>query len=165
MRTERIADMEWLAAIEQSALATWVRESGSIWSYPTILTLHTLGLGVLVGANAILDLRLLGWGRRIPLADLDGLFTPMWAGFAVNAATGLLLLAADATTKSVQTVFYVKLAFIVLAIVVMTRVKATVFGGGRDRVAVTPTARALAIASLVLWTGAITAGRFMAYLM
>lgn len=157
--------MEWLAAIEQSAPATWVRESGSIWSYPTILTLHTLGLGILVGANAILDLRLLGWGRRIPLADLDGLFTPMWGGFALNAITGLLLFGADATTKSTQTVFYVKLAFIVLALVVMIRLKSTVFGGGRDHAAVTATSRGLAIASLVLWTGAITAGRFMAYLM
>ena len=156
--------MEWLAEIEQSALATWVRESGSIWSYPTILTLHTLGLGILVGANAILDLRLLGWGRRIPLADLDGLSTPMWAGFALNTVTGLLLFAADATTKSTQTIFYVKLAFIIAALVVMTRLNARVFGGGRDQAAVTPTARALAIASLVLWTGAITAGRFMAYL-
>ena len=79
---------EWLSTIEQSGLATWVRESGSIWSYPTILTLHTLGLGILVGTNAILDLRLLGWGRRLPLADLDMLFKPMWAGFALNAVTG-----------------------------------------------------------------------------
>ena len=94
--------MEWLAAIEQSGLATWVHESESIWAYPTILTLHTVGLGVLVGANAALDLRLLGFGRRMPLADLEGLFLGMWCGFALNAATGALLFAADATTKSVQ---------------------------------------------------------------
>ncbi len=156
--------MEWLAAIEQSAVSTWVRESGSIWAYPTILTLHTLGLGILVGANAALDLRLLGWGRRIPLADLEGLFTAMWAGFAVNAVTGLLLFAADATTKSVQWIFYVKLACIVLAVITMTRLKAVVFRPGRDHGAVTARSTRLAVASLVLWTGAITAGRFMAYL-
>ena len=39
--------MEWLATIEGSAVSTWVRESGSIWAYPTILTLHTFGLGIL----------------------------------------------------------------------------------------------------------------------
>ncbi len=156
--------MEWLAAIEQSAVATWVRESGSIWAYPTILTLHTLGLGILVGANAALDLRLLGWGRRIPLADLEGLFRAMWAGFAVNAITGVLLFAADATTKSVQWIFYVKLACIVLAVITMTRLKAVVFGPGPEHGAITPRSTRLALASLVLWTAAITAGRFMAYL-
>lgn len=155
---------EWLAAIEQSALPTWVRESGSIWGYPTILTLHTLGLGILVGANASLDLRLLGFGRRIALADLEPLFTWMWAGFALNALTGVLLFAADATTKSTQTIFYVKLAAIALALTVMVRLKSSVYGNGPDRAAITPRNRALATASLIFWAAAITAGRFMAYL-
>jgi hypothetical protein len=156
--------MEWLAAIEQSGLSTWVRESGSLWAYPTILTLHTLGLGVLVGANAALDLRLLGFGRRIPLADLGGLFKGMWWGFTLNALTGTLLFAADATTKSVQKIFYVKLACIVLAVLTMVRLKSTVYGSGPDRATMTPRTTRLAVASLLLWTAAITAGRFMAYL-
>ncbi len=66
--------MELLAALENSGFGTWLRESPSIWAYPAVLTLHTIGLGVLVGGNAVLDLRLLGWGRAIPLAPLEKLF-------------------------------------------------------------------------------------------
>ncbi len=156
--------MEWLSAIEQSALSTWVRESGSLWAYPTVLTLHTLGLGILVGANAALDVRLLGFGPRIPLADFEGLFKVMWAGFALNAATGALLFAADATTKGTQTVFFVKLACIVLALIAMAKTQSTVYGSGPARATRTTRSTSLAVASLILWVAAITAGRLMAYL-
>ena len=40
--------MELLASLENSGFGIWLRESPSIWAYPTVLTLHTLGLGVLV---------------------------------------------------------------------------------------------------------------------
>ena len=56
---------DFLTAVENSAFSTWLRESNSIWAYPTVLTLHTIGLALLVGANAALDLRVLGVGRRI----------------------------------------------------------------------------------------------------
>ena len=60
--------------LEQCALPTWVRESGSVWSDPTVLTLHTLGLGVLVGASAVVDLRVLGYARQFPIAGLPNAF-------------------------------------------------------------------------------------------
>ena len=144
-------------SIEGSTLAAWVRESPSIWAYATILTLHTVGLAIVVGANAVVDLRLLGWATAIPLTALRAAFPTMWAGFAINFATGVLLFMADATTKSVQTVFYVKLTCITLALIVAR----TISKGLRqqdDRL------RAFAIASLFLWAGAIVAGRLMAYL-
>ena len=43
-----MAVLNWL---EATGLSTWVREGESIWAFPTILTLHTFGLGLLVGAN------------------------------------------------------------------------------------------------------------------
>ena len=54
--------------MEGTALAAWTRESPSLWAYPTILTLHSIGLGVVVGASLVLDLRLLGYGRRLSMA-------------------------------------------------------------------------------------------------
>jgi hypothetical protein len=156
----------WLEATE---LATWTRESPSIWAYPTILTLHTAGLGIVVGAGAVIDLRLLGFGRRIPAAALAPLFTIIGWAFALNAATGVMLFMADATAKSKQLVFFVKLALIVLALgttlaqrrLLLWNPVSAAFQGDR-----TPTGslRRLAVASLILWTGAITAGRLMAYL-
>ena len=144
-------------SIEGSTLAAWVRESPSIWAYATILTLHTVGLAIVVGANVVVDLRLLGWATAIPLTALRAAFPIMWAGFAINFATGVLLFMADATTKSVQTVFYVKLTCITLALIVARTISIRLRQQD-DRL------RAFAIASLFLWAGAIVAGRLMAYL-
>lgn len=155
------------AWLENTAIAVWTRESPSIWAYPTVLTVHTIGLGMLVGANAIVDLRLLGFAPRLPLPSLSPLYRFMWAGFAINALTGALLFAASATTKSTQPVFYVKLALIAAALIITAAIRRTV---ARDHP--TPhepapallSPRRLAVLSLVLWTGAIAAGRLMAYL-
>ena len=59
-----------LAALEHSAFSQWLLGSNSIWAYPTVLTVHTLGMMVLVGAIAMIDVRLLGFGRGIPLESL-----------------------------------------------------------------------------------------------
>jgi hypothetical protein len=53
----------------------------------------------------------------VPLAPLERFFPLLWIGFWVNAATGVVLLAADATTKFTNPDFYVKMAFIALSIV------------------------------------------------
>jgi hypothetical protein len=66
--------MDFLLRLEQSGLATWIREGGSIWSYPTILFGHTLGLATLAGLSASIDLRILGFGTQIPLAPLRRLY-------------------------------------------------------------------------------------------
>ena len=75
----------FLTALENSGLSTWLRESNSIWAYPTVLTLHTIGLALLVGANAALDLRVLGVGKAIAVSDQRPLFRGMWIGVWVNA--------------------------------------------------------------------------------
>jgi hypothetical protein len=155
---------DFLLWLETAALSTWLRESGSLWAYPTVLTTHTLGMAMLVGANAALDLRLLGVAPQVPLGPMVVVFRALWTGAALSAVTGLLLFAADATTKGTTTVFFVKLACIAAALVVARVLRRTVYGEGADAAAVTPTARVLAVASLALWAGAITAGRFMAYL-
>lgn len=91
--------IEILAWLEATALSIWLRESSTIWAYPTVLTLHTIGLAVLVGASAALDLRLLGFGSAIPLATFAKAFRVIWIGFWINAVSGVLLFGAEATTK------------------------------------------------------------------
>jgi hypothetical protein len=153
--------------LENTAIGMWTRESPSIWAYPTVLTLHTVGLGMLVGANAIVDLRLLGFAPRLPLLSLAPLYRFMWAGFAINAITGVLLFVANATTKSTQPVFYLKLALIAAALIVTAAIRRAVArqgSGAHDSTASVRSPAKLAVVSLVLWTGAIAAGRLMAYL-
>lgn len=154
--------MAWL---EATALATWTRESPSIWAYPTILTLHTVGLGIVVGANAVIDFRLLGFAPRIPVPSLSPLFRLILWAFVLNAATGFMLFMSEATTKSMQPIFYIKLTFIALALWNTNIVRRGMLQDGPMGAPLnSPRYRRLAIASLVLWSAAITAGRLMAYL-
>jgi len=155
---------DFAAWLQDSALGVWTRESPSIWAYPTVLTLHTVGLGVLVGANAVIDFRLLGFARRLPIPSLAPLYRFMWAGFAVNAVTGVMLFASDATKKATQPVFYIKLALIAVALVITAMIRKTVVGGPALHDADPGPSRRLAAVSLLLWAGAIAAGRLMAYL-
>ena len=151
-----------MAALEASAFSAWIRESPSIWAYPTILTLHTVGLGILVGASWMVDLRVLGFARALPASVLSRAFPAMWAGFWLNAITGLLLFAGD-PTKATTTLFMWKLAMVAVGVVLVIVLKRKLHGQAPGVEMVNPGVRALAAASLVLWIAAIAAGRWMAY--
>ena len=88
-----------------------------------------------------------------------------WA-FLLNAATGMLLFIADATTKSRQPVFYIKLSLIFIALWCTFGTRRIIREDNPDSAAgaAPPKSARLAVASLLLWAGAITAGRLMAYL-
>ena len=154
----------FLQAIEASAFSTWLRESESPFAFYFVLLFHTFGLALLVGANTVLDLRLLGVAREIPLAPLKRLFPIMWLGFIINAISGALLLYAYPTKALTNPVFYVKLTVIGFAVWVLTLIKKRVFGDpGLDEMAMIARGASLARWSLVLWIGAISAGRLLAY--
>jgi len=155
--------MELLVSLESSGFSTWLRESNSIWGYPTVLTLHTVGLALLVGANTVLDLRLLGFGRRLPLAELAQAFRIMWIGFWINAVTGAMLFAPDATTRGTTPLFQGKLLLVACGVIVILLIRRQVFGDTPDRPRIGGAAKLLAATSLVVWIAAITAGRLMAY--
>ena len=91
--------METLTALHDSAFSTWIRESESVWAFPTVLTVHTLGMMLLVGSAWVVDLRLLGVARTVPLGPLRPLFRIMWAAFWINFVTGVLLFIADPERK------------------------------------------------------------------
>jgi hypothetical protein len=156
--------MDMLAALEASTFSIWLKESASIWAYPTVLTLHTVGLALLVGANWALDLRLLGFADAIPLAMLAQSFRVMWLGFWVNAVSGAMLFAADATTKGATTLFVSKLGLVTVGVVLIILTKRAVYQGATEAPSTGRGAKALAAASLVVWVVAIAAGRLMAYL-
>jgi hypothetical protein len=145
-----------LTQLEQSSLATWIHESGLLYGYPLILFLHTLGLSTVVGLSVGIDLRLLGVASRIPLASLDKVFGLMWAGFALTAATGVLLFVADATKHASNPAFFVKLTFVGGGVATVVLLRRRVFHGGER-------GRFLAAASLGCWFLALSAGRLMAY--
>jgi len=157
--------MNLLMWLEASRVSTWLRESQSIMAFPMVLALHTIGLGLVVGCTVVVNLRLLGGASGIPIKPLEKFFSIMWIGFAVNAVSGVLLFAKEATTVSISVVFWVKMTLIALAMWMVTRIKARVFDDPLiDARPVPGHIRALALVSILLWAGAITAGRLLAYI-
>ena len=156
--------MNVLQAIESSSFSQWVRESESLFAFAGILLVHTIGMGFVVGVNATIDLRILGFAPAVRLSSLEKFFPILWLGFWLNAVTGTMLLAAAATTMLTNPDFYVKMVFIALAVVNLKMMRTRVFRDPMiDKVPPSKMAKILAIASLVFWLGAITSGRLLAY--
>ena len=164
--------LEWL---ESTSLAVWVGESPSVWALPTILTLHTMGMAVLVGASWVLDLRLLGISRHIPLSAFRWVFPVIAVGLTVNLVTGVVLFTKNATTWGTAIPFLIKMALVVASVATLVPLRALVLRSDtKERregvpvdgatVAVSGSPRLLAVFSIVAWAGAVVAGRLLAYL-
>jgi hypothetical protein len=119
-------------------------------------------MALVVGASAVVDLRILGVAPALPLQPLRRLFGFMWAGLGINVATGLLLLTAYPTKALTNPDFYLKLSFITLAVIIVRRMKIRVFDDtSLSEVAMIEKGKTMAIWSLVFWTGAVSAGRLL----
>ncbi|MCC6203296.1 MAG: hypothetical protein IT494_09860 [Gammaproteobacteria bacterium] len=148
--------MSFLASLEGSAIAVLIRET--MWTYPGIISVHAIGMAIVVGIGLVFALRALGLGGRIPISSMDPLLKLAWIGVGLNVCSGLLLFIADARKFLTMPTFQIKLALLVAATIVFVmlvrRLEAN--RSGNDK--------ALAMISLVLWLGAITAGRLTAYI-
>jgi hypothetical protein len=153
--------LDWLESIP---LAVWVHESPSVWAQPTVLTLHTMGMAVLVGASWMLDLRLLGIIRNVPLSAFRWVFRTVAVGLIVNVITGVLLFAQRATSLGTALPFLIKIGLVIASVATLAPLRSLVYHADADRREVSGNARLLAIASILAWSGAITAGRLLAYL-
>ena len=104
------------ALIEASPIGALMRDS--LWLYPLTNLLHLLGLVLLVGGIGLLDLRLVGFGRALPIRALSRLLTPVAvAGLVLMLGTGALLFSADAGPLAGADVFQLKVLVIAAALV------------------------------------------------
>src|SRR3982750_178550 len=103
--------MALLQTIENLGFSQWVKQSGSLWAFPGILLMHTYGMAILVGVIAGIDLKILGLMPALPLAPMRKFLPLVWVAFWLNAITGTILLAADATTKLTNLDFGIKMVF------------------------------------------------------
>jgi hypothetical protein len=132
--------------------------------YPTVNTVHLLGVVLLVGAVGVVDARVLGLGRAVPLPALSRYLTPAAvAGLVLLTVSGVLLYAADATPFTRSPLFQAKLVLIGLGVINAWAFRWR-FGDFEDGLEPAPTARVMAAASLGLWTSATVVGRWLAYL-
>jgi hypothetical protein len=155
--------MGFLNWLENLPLSVWVHEGTSIWAQPTVMTLHTMGMGVLVGASWVLDLRLLGISRGIPLSAFRWVFRAVAISLAVNLVTGVLLFMARATLWGTAFPFLIKILLVVASAATLLPIRNYVLRSDPDEREVSSRAKMLALLSIATWAAAITAGRLLAY--
>jgi hypothetical protein len=145
--------MELFAWFEQTALSIWVRESPLV--FPTILIVHALGMGAVVGANVAGFFQIL---RRVTRTDPLRAFVPIiWIGFVASLMSGALLLAAYPAKALTNPVFYLKVLLIAAGFALFHVLR---------RQSTSPAQRTsviAAVALLAMWFGTIAAGRLLAY--
>lgn len=152
----------WLAA---TPLAQAMRDSP--WLYPIVEIVHIAGFCILVGAVAMFDLRLLGWGRALPVSVLGRHLLPWSLGsLALVVPAGLMMFSSQPQTFLANPVFLLKLTLIaaagVNALVFHVGVYRSIAGWETERPA-PPMAKAQALLSLALWLAVICCGRLLAY--
>jgi hypothetical protein len=154
-----------LEALENTALAVWVRESPSIFAYTMVLTVHAIGLAIVVGVSTLIALRLLGFAPGIPLAPLRRLYALIWFGFAINAISGGMLFIAEARKMAFMPIFIAKLTLIAVGMVIGQLIQSRYFRDADSVNAgvVTPVGRRMAWLSLASWYLALIVGRLTGY--
>ncbi len=153
----------WAAWLEASPIGEWMRVSD--FAYPAVNVVHLAGLVLLVGSMLVLDLRLLGIGRRLQLSEVSSLLTPLAvAGLVILLLSGVLLFSADAGPLLNNPLLPFKLGFILLGIVNALLFRA-IWAGRLSLWDQDPPVlgRIQAVASLLLWIAAATCGRLLAY--
>jgi hypothetical protein len=102
--------------LENTTFSAWVR-GDSLWGWPFVVTIHTLGTAVVIGLIFVITLRLLGLFETIPYTSLKRLFPVLWVAFVVEFASGLVLWATKPTRYSADGAFLLKFLFIIVGIV------------------------------------------------
>ena len=155
----------WLSHMLQGHQAI-VQFMNTKYGWHACETLHFVGLSLLIGTIGMFDLRVMGIGKRIPIAPLHRLAPWGIAGFILNLVTGLMFLMTFPNTYVYQWPFIFKVTFIGIAalnalifnLIVMRKVEA--LGPGDDAPIV---AKIMCAASLCLWIGVMFAGRYLAF--
>jgi hypothetical protein len=157
---ERMSFLTWL----QEGPFAWVSESA--WGYPIVLSAHAVGMSIIVGTVTMISLRVLGFARTAPIWSLERMSLVAWLGVTVNALSGIALFGSDAPKFFFHPVFWIKITLIALGAVSVWRLlrllkeaESTLLEGSRAPAS----ARLIAASSLVLWLGALVAGRLIAY--
>ncbi|RVD64153.1 DUF6644 family protein [Mesorhizobium sp. M7A.F.Ca.ET.027.03.2.1] len=149
---------EFLAGIEQLALARWLK--ASFIAYPVVNALHIMSIGALLTSVLLMDLRICGAFRSLPYGAFVALLRRVALGaFAGALVTGSLLFSVKASTYAVMPIFLAKMALILLAGVNFFAFLRFARGGDE------PAGSAiLAVLSILLWTSVLFGGRFIGFL-
>ena len=149
--------MQFLESLSQTSLILWVAESN--YGYPIVLTLHSLGMALVVGIMLVADLRVVGVAKTIPFSLLRQFFLFAWIGLGINAASGTLLFLANYSAFLTNTAFITKIVLLIIAAVLTVFMNRSI----SDDNNISKLAKILAVVCILLWLGATTAGRIVGY--
>jgi hypothetical protein len=137
------------------------------WLWPLCECLHFLGLSVLIGGAGLLDLRLLGVFRGIPIRDIKSFMPFAIAGFVVNVVTGVLFIVMQAHLYLTGAIWWFKMGFVALAGINAMWFETRL---GHEALALDPNAdttramKTIGGLSLVSWFAVLYCGRMLPYL-
>jgi hypothetical protein len=158
--------------VNVEAIAEFGRSSGifrfmnTTWGWPTIESIHFVGLSLLVGAVWLFDLRLLGFAKNIPIAALHKLVPWGVLGYLVNVSTGFLFYVSAPDQYTYNPAFQLKVLCMIIAglnvIAFYTTTSARLKTLGIDE-PVPLQAKMMAAISLSAWIGVIVFGRLITF--
>jgi hypothetical protein len=156
-----------LVWLQGSSLGELMRSLG-VWTYGIVNLVHILGVATLFGSILLLDLRLLGAWRRVPLAALEQPTIPLAVvGFVIAVASGVCILSTNAADYRGNPFLAIK--FVAIGLGLLNVAVVSSLPAWRERHAGSPAPshrRALAAAggtSLACWLTAAVAGRMIGY--
>jgi hypothetical protein len=156
--------MSFLNWLQNTPFAIWVAET--LWAYPLLETMHTFGMALLLGTLGLINLRVLGYKKVLPLVATHDLIPIAWIGFTLNAVSGLALFTSDAVNFFTSNTFRLKITLIILAGInaaILSRKIYAAEGTANPEPEITSGAKVIAATSLVFWVAAIICGRIYAY--
>ncbi|MFO1502843.1 MAG: hypothetical protein U1F39_03390 [Steroidobacteraceae bacterium] len=135
------------ASIEHWPLSVWAREDQ--YAYFIALIFHAWGMALLAGGGIVVSLRAMGVGDGAALAQWRGVLPLMACGVLLAVPSGLVLLVAYPAKAFTNPVFGIKFACLIAAAVLTRRLLGA------------PRARGAGALNLLLWLGAVAAGKLL----
>ena len=138
---------------------------GTKWVWPTCETLHFIGLSLLFGVAALVDLRLLGLMKSVPFHAVHRMLPWGILGYGLNVVTGMFFFVGAPQQYTQNTVFQYKMALILLT--ALNVIYFTIFdepwslGPGEDA---SPVSKFVAASAIVLVIGVLYCGRMLPFL-
>jgi uncharacterized membrane protein len=150
--------MEFFQAIEQLGAVRLLKSS--FLAYPIVNALHIAAIGALFTSVLLMDFSVLGAIRSVPRERLVALLRRVaLAAFAIAVLTGVTMFSIQATDYVRNPIFLLKLGLIVLAALNFVAFTVLETRSGEASAVL----RVLAVASILLWSGVLLAGRFIGF--
>ncbi|GAB1269985.1 hypothetical protein NBRC116493_32380 [Aurantivibrio infirmus] len=158
--------MQLLESFSETSLMIWVIESN--YGYPIVLSLHAVGMALVIGIMLMFNLRVLGLVPSIPLSSVTRFFKVAWIGLAINLISGTLLFCGNYSAFLHNTAFLSKLSLLIAGSIgtwfLAKEVRnSTVIIQPSPNELASKKAKIIAAALILIWLSAITAGRIVGY--